>query len=72
MVCLADELALTTPFLLIFAFGFFYVSGMSFMAQCAGREVEAEEPKPADLPVEYRTFACARPRHPAFVRKPLF
>jgi cellulose synthase/poly-beta-1,6-N-acetylglucosamine synthase-like glycosyltransferase len=44
--------ALTTPFLLIFAFGFFYVSGMSFMAQRVGREVETEEPQPADLPVK--------------------
>lgn len=42
--------AMTAPFLLIFAFGFFYVSVLSFQAQRATRPVDAEA-----LPVEEST-----------------
>ena len=41
--------ALTTPFLVMFAFGFFYVSGVSFLSQ--PQKQAAAEPAEADRPV---------------------
>jgi hypothetical protein len=42
--------AMTAPFLLIFAFGFFYVSVLSFQAERAARPAESR-PVPVEEPV---------------------